>query len=60
MEWLEILDEEAIVFSEESSIEEEDEEGKGEDDLRGQVSRLRLRFAESKEAEDIVNRKRLI
>ena len=54
MEGLETLDEEAIVFSGESLIEE-DEEKKREDESWVEGLRLRLGFAKSEEAEDMVN-----
>ena len=52
VERLETLDKEAIVFFDERSIEEE-ERG---DYFRLEGSRLRLGFAKSKEAEDMIKK----
>ena len=54
VEGVETLDEEAIVFSGESSIEE-DEEQEGEDKSQVEGLRLRLGFTKLEEAEDMVN-----
>ena len=61
VEGLEILNEEAVVFSSESFIEEEEKEEKGEDScIEGSQSPKMLEFVESEEAEDMVNMKRLV
>ena len=56
VEGCETLDEEAIVFFCESSIED-DEEDEREDEFREKGSWLMLKFTKSKEAGDMVNRK---
>ena len=56
VERLETLDKEAIVFSSESLIEE-DEEEEGENDLWAEGLRFRLGFTELEKPEHMVNGK---
>ena len=59
IEGLEILDEEAIIFSGESSTEEDEEEDEEEDSYtKGSQFLEMLGFAKSKEVEDILNRRK--
>ena len=59
VEGLEILDEEAMGFSGESSMKEEEEEGE-DSCTEGSWSPEMLEFVESEETKDMVNIKRLV
>ena len=57
VEGLESLDKETIIFSSKRSTEEDEkEEEEEEDNFWAEGSQLRLGFAESEEAEDMINK----